>query len=396
MEEDNGYRVGIFMRFAQTTTLDGRRIDGFETMELYAEDAAARGYTWFSTDSLAHGMGVERVRQFQKALERGETVPVYFMVIKAGGGTNQIEYTAHLLDLESSAEPLPCPEGKAPGTLGNVGRIRLKSANLQRQQLVPSGFTVDGPGTNLADAVAKGMFQFGYISRNSAGAPELRLGLTEVEVVEKFLGYLEASGFRFSRKLVLDYWISLKTKPFAILADLSGSGKSKLPLLVAWALGAEFCQVAVSPGWTEDSDLLGYQNPLDPAGTFQLTDFTAFLLEAHRDQQDRLWFVCLDDMNFARVEHCFAKFLSAFEGLGEEDRVVRLHNGSAPRVPRSVAVQPSSFFTGTVNMDETTHTFSPNVLDRANLIESDAWPEDLRADLPCSVRPWGTPEPHLL
>src|SRR5262249_14217212 len=41
----------------------------------------------------------------------------------------------------------------------------------------------------------------------------------------------------------------------------------------------------------------------------------------------------------------------------------------APIVPRSLMVPPNLFFTGTVNVDETTHMFSSKVLDRAFVIE---------------------------
>lgn len=383
--EGDIYEPGIFVRLNPTQTRDGRTLDGFETMEIYRTDAVQRGYTWFATNGHHLGMSADRVRMYQEAISQGQIVPVYFMISVGGGGSNQIEFTARLLDLASSQTPTTCPE-EPPDELPNSGRVWLKLTDLVKQQIDPADFVVYTTGNDLASAVLPGQFSFGYIRRKTV-VPGPVPAVTEADVVDRLLVYLEESGFRFNREQVLNYWISLKTKPFVILAGLSGSGKSKLPKLVARALGAEFCQVAVSPGWTEDSDLLGYQNPLDQSGAFQLTPFTRFLLDASSDEQDRLWFVCLDEMNLARVEHYFAKFLSAIEGMDDLDRTINLHSGSDLAVPRSVTVPQAFFFTGTVNMDETTHTFSPKVLDRANLIEFEVTPDDLAEDLPTAADP---------
>lgn len=87
-------------------------------------------------------------------------------------------------------------------------------------------------------------------------------------------------------------------------------------------------------------------------------------------------FVLLDEMNLARVEYYFADLLSVLEsgrrpdGLTKE--AIRLEypldaEGDVP--PRELFLPPNLYFTGTVNVDETTHAFSPKVLDRAFTIE---------------------------
>ncbi|MGK3964073.1 EVE domain-containing protein [Sorangium sp. So ce118] len=142
--------------------------------------------------------------------------------------------------------------------------------------------------------------------------------------------------------------------------------------------------VAVRPDWTDSRGLLGYYNPI--AGRYATTPFLRLLLRA-REEQDRAerenraahpFFIVLDEMNLARVEQYFAEFLSAMESgeplvLHDESAVEQgdtgADEGDAPLVPRSLAVPPNLFFTGTVNVDETTHMFSPKVLDRAFVIE---------------------------
>lgn len=133
--------------------------------------------------------------------------------------------------------------------------------------------------------------------------------------------------------------------------------------------------VAVRPDWTDNNGLLGFYNPL--TAEYTSTPFLSLLLRA-RDEQERAqreqrparpFFVILDEMNLARVEHYFSDFLSCLES-GEP---VVLHDDLALEeqggVPRSVRVPANLFFTGTVNVDESTYMFSPKVLDRAFTLE---------------------------
>jgi hypothetical protein len=145
--------------------------------------------------------------------------------------------------------------------------------------------------------------------------------------------------------------------------------------------------VAVRPDWTDGRSLLGYYNPI--SRRYTTTPFLRLLLRA-REEQDRAerencaaqpFFVVLDEMNLARVEHYFAELLSAMESgeplvLHDEPAVEQGETNAeeeddddALLVPRRLAVPSNLFFTGTVNVDETTHMFSPKVLDRAFVIE---------------------------
>ena len=69
-------------------------------------------------------------------------------------------------------------------------------------------------------------------------------------------------------------------------------------------------------------------------------------------------------MNLARIEYYFAKFLSAME--------VRARNGTAAlelAPGTDLLLTPNLYFSGTVNVDETTKGFSDKVYDRAQLLE---------------------------
>ena len=140
--------------------------------------------------------------------------------------------------------------------------------------------------------------------------------------------------------------------------------------------------VPVRPDWVDNRGLLGYLNPL--TNEYSTTPFLNLLLRAREeeeraaaeDEKPRPFFVILDEMNLARVEHYFSDFLSALESgedipLHENEAIESGESESGPQVPRKLKVPGNVLFTGTVNVDETTYMFSPKVLDRAFTIEFD-------------------------
>jgi len=186
---------------------------------------------------------------------------------------------------------------------------------------------------------------------------------TEKELLDHIITYIDSKGFTFSEDLIKNLYISLKTKPFVILSGISGIGKTALTKLFAEAIGARYTLISVKPDWNDDTDLFGYYNPLSKE--YVKTEFLNFLLEAS-DNKNRIYVVCLDEMNLSHVEYYFAKFLSAME---TKDKRINLHNIDNLKIEKNVYIPPNFFLIGTVNMDETTQSFSPKVLDRANSIE---------------------------
>lgn len=141
--------------------------------------------------------------------------------------------------------------------------------------------------------------------------------------------------------------------------------------------GTNWLFIPVRPDWRDGKSLLGYFNPLTSA--YVWTDFLRFLVRASQSYRARdglAWFVILDEMNLARVEYYFADLLSVLESgrtpEGWTREPLRLDypadaSGNPP--PRELPLPPNLYFIGTVNVDETTHAFSPKVLDRAFTIE---------------------------
>jgi hypothetical protein len=202
---------------------------------------------------------------------------------------------------------------------------------------------------------------------------------SEREFVKQFQQVVASRGFEFSRDDLVNFHTCIKSGDLTILAGQSGTGKSSLPYLYAEALGArdQFLHVAVRPDWLDDRDFLGAFNPLarrfDPGNSGVVEHLIAAELDAQREH-DRIFTICLDEMNLARVEHYFAQFLSVLERPLSERRVTVFPPGSVPQRDdpfgpyQHIGVGDNVRIVGTVNIDETTHFFSPKVLDRAQVI----------------------------
>lgn len=199
------------------------------------------------------------------------------------------------------------------------------------------------------------------------------------------------------------YINAIKSKPFLLLAGISGTGKSRIVRELAracWDEGTEeynaqkpknFQMVQVKPNWHDSSDLIGYVSRVSGKAEYVAGDFLRFVAKAWEDE-DTPYFLCLDEMNLAPVEQYFAEYLSVVESrkshedgtvttdpilekvdeewyfnltasLTTDENVRKQFNESGISIPQNLIV------VGTVNMDETTFSFSRKVLDRAMTIE---------------------------
>lgn len=183
------------------------------------------------------------------------------------------------------------------------------------------------------------------------------------------------SGLNYKPELITRYVSSLVTKPFVLLSGLSGSGKTKLAQAFAqWICESEeqYCIVPVGADWTNREPLLGYVNALTPTEYILPENGALDLIIKANNDQEKPYFLILDEMNLSHVERYFADFLSVMES---EDKF-KLHSSSDPlngnnniKVENEYDWPKNLFIVGTVNIDETTYMFSPKVLDRANVIE---------------------------
>ncbi len=191
------------------------------------------------------------------------------------------------------------------------------------------------------------------------------------DVIEHVHSYITSKGFYYEKEELINFFFSLKTKPFVILSGISGTGKTKIVQWFAESVGAteengQFALIPVRPDWSDGSDLLGYT---DIKGDFKEGPLTKVLKEAI-DHPDRPYFVLLDEMNLARVEHYFSDLLSVMEIRKWEDgKLITSTILSEEIAGKEIYLPANVYIIGTVNMDETTHPFSKKVLDRANTLE---------------------------
>ena len=176
----------------------------------------------------------------------------------------------------------------------------------------------------------------------------------------------------FSDELLASIVAALRSgggKNFIILRGVSGTGKSRLVAALAKAVfGAPavdrpyLTMIEVRPDWTDGTPLLGHYDPV--AGQYVRTPFLDAMFAA-ADGGTPV-FVCLDEMNLARVEYYLADCLSAMES-GNDLLLETRGDGS---VRARVRWSPNLFLFGTVNVDETTLRISDKVLDRAQVIDT--------------------------
>ena len=199
------------------------------------------------------------------------------------------------------------------------------------------------------------------------------------------------------------YITAIKSKPFLLLAGISGTGKSRIVRELAracWDEGSgeykaqkpkNFQMVQVKPNWHDSSDLIGYVSRVSGKAEFVAGEFLKFVARAWEDTETP-YFLCLDEMNLAPVEQYFAEYLSVIESrkshedgtvttdpivekadeewyfnltasLTSNEDIRKQFNKEGICIPQNLIV------VGTVNMDETTFSFSRKVLDRAMTIE---------------------------
>lgn len=199
------------------------------------------------------------------------------------------------------------------------------------------------------------------------------------------------------------YITAIKSKPFLLLAGISGTGKSRIVRELARACWEEdseeykaqkprnFEMVQVKPNWHDSSELIGYVSRVSGKAEFVVGDFLKFVAKAWEDQ-DTPYFLCLDEMNLAPVEQYFAEYLSVVEsrkcgedGVVTTDPILKKEDAewyfnltaaitSDENVRKrfnkdGICIPQNLIVVGTVNMDETTFSFSRKVLDRAMTIE---------------------------
>ena len=286
-------------------------------------------------------------------------------------------------------------------------------------------------------------FEYGYTSTLTVmakmaidGARNIPVNAGKVQNKDKLLQQIFYGGS--GTENIRSYLTALRTKPFMLLAGISGTGKSRVVRKLAQATTTQkydndedrwkdnrpenFELIQVKPNWHNSMDVVGFYSNI--SGKYEFTPFVEFIVKAWQ-HKDTPYFLCLDEMNLAPVEEYFAEFLSAIESrstdengnyITEEyfaeflsaiesrstdengnyitDPIIKPfkkygknvceamlrhllgeahHTESNPLAEqfseKGLTLPPNLMVMGTVNMDETTFSFSRKVLDRAMSVE---------------------------
>ncbi len=205
----------------------------------------------------------------------------------------------------------------------------------------------------------------------------------EPDALKRVERRLRGKGLDYPARTLRAFHTSMKvnqTTQMAVLAGISGTGKSQLPRQYAAGMGIGFLQVPVQPRWDSPQDLMGFYNYIE--GKFRPTDMARALwaLDTVNNKdavEDRMMLILLDEMNLARVEYYFSDFLSRLESRPaataidevneRKDAEIELEIPNLENPPR-IFPGYNLLFAGTMNEDESTQSLSDKVVDRANII----------------------------
>lgn len=258
----------------------------------------------------------------------------------------------------------------------------------------------------------------GYEEYEASNKDEDKVDIEDIdERIEYIQGYMfsnERKPLGYDKSIIKSFYAGLQTDQIIILAGKPGSGKTSFIEGFAEAVDAELTLIPVQSNWMDKSDLLGFYNPIEKSyiSTPFLDAFIKATNQASEDE-DKIFFICLDEMNLSHVEHYFADFLSKLQ----TDRIIQLYSKSIyeeikeeirdrsykfkvdvddlekedflkqassenienylqlkrlckliHKYPYEIKIPPNVKFLGTINKDETTKDLSPKVVDRSFII----------------------------
>lgn len=199
--------------------------------------------------------------------------------------------------------------------------------------------------------------------------------------IKEIKSEMDKFGGHYIDDLIERFHIAINHNPdkhFVILSGLSGTGKTQLPILYSKIIHGVtdkettdpyFFMCPVRPEWTDPTGLTGYHDLL--TDKYIVPTFLEAILIASANKDIPI-FVCLDEMNLARVEYYFSDILSSIESRTP----IQLHSNSLPiegsiggEIRGEIILPQNIYIIGTINIDETTNPLSDKILDRALILD---------------------------
>lgn len=274
-------------------------------------------------------------------------------------------------------------------------------AYMQENNLNPFTLVKDAVGLNMSGG---GAYTIGYKFFDECLKKNPGISVSGIKIQSRESNVIPLTHQRLIKTLYRPYITAIKSKPFLLLAGISGTGKSRIVRELARACWNEgtpeyetqkpknFEMIQVKPNWHDSTELMGYVSRVSGKPVYIIGDFLRFITRAWENLEVP-HFLCLDEMNLAPVEQYFAEFLSVIEsrksngnGAVITDPILKKSTEDWYRVltaeltgenealrnqflEEGITIPQNLIVVGTVNMDETTFSFSRKVLDRAMTIE---------------------------
>ncbi|MEH7305771.1 McrB family protein [Neobacillus drentensis] len=258
----------------------------------------------------------------------------------------------------------------------------------------------------------------------------------EEELVKGIQRQIAAAGLHYELQTILRLYTTLKTNQFIILSGPSGTGKTSLIAAFAECISAQYKIIPVQPSWMDRQDLLGFYNPMRKQ--YVPSVFIDTLIAAKK-QPEKLFIICLDELNLAQIEYYLADLLSVrelkkptlelysryeYDQAMEEvnwyiqkvindidetmDRWIEDHLGintmeqfafmqryqNLKRYPFSFELPENVRLIGTMNVDGTVRPLSPKVIDRSFILE--LLKQDSKVDIPEELGCYPLPAQHFM
>jgi hypothetical protein len=196
--------------------------------------------------------------------------------------------------------------------------------------------------------------------RDSAKPP-----VGEHDLLDHIARMFEARGLSFPRSLLVNYYVSLKTNPFVVLAGAEGYGKAEFATVFAEALlghgSSQYALIPAGSAWTRATGEDGYYRGLQER--FTSLRFLDLLQDAASPASaGKAYLVCLNGLRPEEFDYYFGTLLQ-MDSVGRK----RLKLPGIPREEWPV-VPPNVSITATVNTAEYAGALSREVLRHAGLI----------------------------
>ncbi|WP_046180956.1 McrB family protein [Domibacillus tundrae] len=241
--------------------------------------------------------------------------------------------------------------------------------------------------------------------------PSLKVPKEEIELVKGIQQQITSTGLYYEENTIRKLYTALKTNQFTILNGPSGTGKTSLIAAFAEVVSAVYKIIPVQPSWVDKQDLLGFYNPMRKQ--YVPSVFLDTLIDAE-ENPEKLYLICLDELNLAQIEYYLADILSIrelkkpqlelyshyeYEQSMEEiswyvqkvfhaetdiidewvENTLNISNveqiaymqryKNLKRYPNTFTVPQNVRLIGTMNVDGTVRPLSPKVIDRSFIIE---------------------------